>query len=170
METIKIGFSRPKNMKLKFFAWAIMKAYGTPYSHVYVRIHSGKYERDLIYQASQTMINFMGMEIFNDEALVVEEFEFQMSDESYKSMMQFAIDSAGTPYGVKECFGMAWVKIMEWCGKTVKNPFSDGGSTYVCSELASYVLKNYLGANVKEDLDDMTPLQVYTLVKELKAQ
>lgn len=168
MAKVIIGFSRPKNMKFKFFAWAIMKAYSTPYSHVYIKIHSDTFKRDLIYQASHTLVNFMGMEIFSEEALILDEFEFEMSDESYLEMMQFAIDSAGTPYGTKECFGMAWVKIVSLFGKTIKNPFGDGGSTYVCSELASFVLKNYLGAKI-DDLDDMTPLQVYNLIKELKS-
>lgn len=168
MVKVVIGFSRPKCMKFKFFAWLIMKSYGTPYSHSYIRIHSEKFNRDLIYQASQTLVNFMGMEVFNEEAHIVEEFEFNISDQQYIEMMQFAIDSAGIPYGLKECFGMAYVRIMEILGKKAKNPFRDGQHTYVCSELVAYILKSYLGGSIPTDYEDMSPLDLYKVIKTIK--
>jgi hypothetical protein len=163
---IIVGFSRPS--KFKPFAWLIQKTYGVSYDHVYIRIHSEKYSRDVIYQASKTMVNFMGTDIFAADNVTIEQFEVNINDANYIKLMQFAMDKAGTPYGVRECFGMAWVKICSWFGKKISNPFKDSGHTYVCSELAAYILQQYAGDVLPTDIDDMTPLDVYNYLTKLK--
>ena len=166
MEKLIIGFSKPK--KFKIFAWAIMKGYNIPYDHVYVRIHSDKYDRDLIYQASRMMVNFMSPALLEEENIIVAEFELDITTENKIKLMQFAIDNAGRNYGVKQAIGMAWVRINELCSKIVKNPYKDDGATYVCSELVSFVLEEVSDLKIDKDTDDMTPLDVYNVVKDLK--
>ena len=100
METITVGFSKPKNMTLKPYAWLIMKAYSTPFDHVYIQIYSQKYDRYLIYQASSRMVNFMGRDLFAKNNVVVDQFEVEITPENKTLLMKFAIDKAGTPYGV----------------------------------------------------------------------
>lgn len=162
MNKVRIGFSKPK--KWKPFAWLIMKAYGIPYDHVYVRVHSDKYNRDLIYQASKMMVNFMGLDVFLADNEVVKEFEVDMSPEAITAMMQFAIDNAGKPYGTVEAVGLGIVRVAELLGFTIKNPLGDGGTTYVCSELAGFILKEFAGAQLSPDQDNWTPGYVYNFL------
>lgn len=168
MEEIKIGFSKPK--KWKPFAWLIMIGYGIPYDHVYVKFHSDKYDRDLIYQASKTLVNFMGTEIFKEENFIIDEFSISISDEQKIKMMKFAIDNSGKPYGIKQAFGMAIVRIAEMFGKYIKNPFKDEGKTYVCSELAAYILEEFAGKSIPKDIDDITPKDLYEYLNLLKKE
>lgn len=159
MDSIVIGFSKPKTWHP--FSWLIMTAYNIPYDHVYVRIQSDSMQRNLLYQASSLAVNFMGEDIFNAANDVVREFTVQISAENKLKLLQFAIDNSGKPYGIKDCFGLAYVRICELFGKTVKNPFNDGGATYVCSELAGYILVEFAGATLPEDIGDLTPKDVY---------
>ena len=165
MEQIIIGFSTPK--KWKPFAKLIMWGYGIPYDHVYIKFHSTNLDRDIIYQASKTMVNFMSPVLFQEENSVFREFKVDMTPENRKAMLQWAMDNAGRAYGIKEALGMAIVRIASLLGKKIKNPFGDGGATYVCSELAAYVLKQFEAAVFTTDLDDMTPLDVYNYMESL---
>lgn len=164
MKTIKLGFSRPS--KWKPFSWLIMTAYTIPYDHVYVRMDIGD-SREIIYQASGLAVNFMSPAIFAANNVIVNEYTVDISDDSYGKMVQFCIDNAGKPYGIKDIFGLAWVRINYWLGRTVKNPFNDNGATYVCSELGAVILADFAGVTLPEDADDMTPLDVYNLMQSL---
>lgn len=163
-----IGFSKPK--KWMPFSWLIQTAYNIPYDHVYLRINLSELGSDIIFQASSTMVNFMGAIEFANKNDVVKEFTIEMSDENKKAMMLEAFALAGTPYGVKECFGLAWVKIMSWFGKSVKNPFAASTQTEdVCSQLVSQFLITYAGMTLPKDPADMTPLDVYQFMSSLKS-
>lgn len=165
MNTLVIGFSKPK--KWKPFSWLIMKGLSIPYSHTYVRLYARSYDRSLIYQASSSMVNFMNIETFNQDAQVIQEFDVVLDDETYLTMMKFAIDNCGKAYGIKECFGLAYVRFMELLGKTVKNPLADGDKTWVCSGLISEILRSYLGQTLTKDPDDMTPKDVFELMQSI---
>lgn len=160
MKTIKVGFSRPK--KFKIFAFLIMKILKINYDHVYIRLHSDTYERDLIYQASKTMVNFMGSDIFDDENIVVKESVINMEDQDYKAMMQFAIDNAGKPYGVMSAVGLGIVKLIKQVfNKDINNPFGDGTTTWICDELVAYILKNFDSMNFNKNTDNLNPQDLY---------
>jgi len=166
MNKISIGFSRPKAWKP--FSWAIMKGYGTPYAHVYIKIYSSKYDRQLIYQASHMTVNFMSPSIFMEENIIVDEFDLEIENANYIKMMQFAIDNVGKPYGVKEAFGLAIVRIADLLGKKIKNPFRDGGKTYVCCELGGHIAANYASVGISTDFDDLNPKELYEILRNLK--
>lgn len=159
MTNITVGFSKAKGFSP--YGWLIMVGLNIPFSHVYIKIHSMKYDRDLIYQASSTMVNFMSPAIMDSEHVVVKEFVLPISDENYIKMMQFAIDNAGKPYGIKEVVGMAIVRVFQIFGKKIKNPFKDGGNTYVCSELVGTIVNEFLNGKIPGDQDDFTPKEVY---------
>lgn len=161
---IIIGFSKPKSFKI--FSWAIIKGYGTPYSHVYVKFYSAKFDRELYYQASGLSVNFMGSDHFNNHNMVVKEFELSISEESGVAMIQYAIDTAGAPYGISQIFWMAYVRLGEILGKKWSSPKNDGEHTFVCSELASIVLEKFVGIKLPSIPDDMTPLAVYSLLSQ----
>lgn len=166
MDGIIVGFSRPK--KWKPFAWLIMQAYNIPYDHVYVRFYSDSYERNLVYQASGTKVNFMSQEIFLEDNLAIAEFEIEISKENKKQMVQFAIDNCGKPYGIKAVFGLTLVRIAELFGKTIKNPFRDNETTYVCSELGAYILEYYADVKLPKNYEDITPKDLYNCLLQIK--
>lgn len=167
MAKITIGFSRPKIFKP--FAWVIMKTYNIPYDHVYVKFHSDSYSRDIIYQASSMMVNFMSPVIFELNNVIVDEFSLEISDSNKIKMMQFAIDNAGKPYGLMEALGLGIVRVAEIFGKTIKNPFKSDGQTYVCSVLAGYILDNYDNLNISADYESISPLMLHTYLLKLKS-
>ena len=135
MESIIVGFSRPK--KFMPFAWLIMKAYRIPYSHVYIKLNAKKYDRDLIYQASKSMVNFMSMEVFDSHNKIYCEFKLDITSEDYIKLLQFCIDNAGRPYSLKEVLGFAIQKISSWFGKKIENPIKMNKSEWVCSVIGS---------------------------------
>lgn len=141
-----------------------MKLYGTPYSHVYVRFKSESFDRELIYQASNSMVNFMGLETFLKNNLIYKEFSIDITSENRKNLVQFAIDMAGRPYSIKEAIGLGLVKIASWFGKKIKNPWGDGTQGFVCSVLAAYILENFLGEDVPDDFEDADPEKIYNFL------
>ncbi len=159
METITVGFSRPK--KWAAFAWLIMALYGTPYDHVYIKFHSNSLNREIIYQASKMLINFMGVSVFESDNIVYREFKVDISSENKKSLMQFAVDNAGKPYSVKEALGLGVVQILSFFGKKIKNPFKSGTDSYVCSVIGAYILENYTNNDVPGDFQDASPKSLY---------
>lgn len=161
MSTIIIGFSKPK--KWMPFAKLIMFGYGINYDHTYIKVYSKRLDRTLVYQASKSMVNFMGKDVFEKDNIVIKEISFDITTENETNILKFAIDNAGKPYGAKACFGLAIVRIFEIFGKTIKNPFNDKGSTYFCSELVCTILQS-TGIVIPKDPDDMTPKDVYKLV------
>lgn len=165
MKTLIVGFSKPKTWKP--FAWLIMTGYSIPYDHVYIKVKSDSMNRNLLYQASQLAVNFMAEEIFLTSNDVVQEFEVSIAPENYLKLLQFAIDNSGKPYGIKEAFGLALVRICEVFGRKIQNPFNDGGATYVCSELVGYILKEYAGAQISESVDDITPKDLFAYMTAL---
>lgn len=159
MRRIIVGFSRPK--KWKPFAQLIMAVDGTNYDHVYIKLHSDTYQRDIIYQASGLQVNFMSTSVFTSENIVVKEFYVDVSDENYVKMMQFCIDNAGKPYSVKEILGFGWIKLAKVFGKTVSNPFKIDGNEWVCSILADYILENFADKDIPGDYEDADPPVIF---------
>lgn len=164
MSSITIGFSRPKTWKP--FAWLIMKAYRTNYDHVYIKFHSNTYDRDIIYQASSVMVNFMSPVVFQQNNIVVKEFQVDVPDENYAKLMQFCIDNAGKPYSLKEVLGFACVIIAGWFGKKISNPLKSGTEEYVCSVLAGYILDNFTKTVTPSDYEDASPPVIYALLEK----
>lgn len=121
MRRIVIGFSTTKEFKP--FSWAIRAVLGTPFSHTYIKFKSDKFDRVLVYQASGTMVNFMEEKRVLETHKIIQEFEFEVSDEVYTKTIQFAIDKSGVPYGMSQIFGILYVKALGLFGIKAKNPF-----------------------------------------------
>lgn len=165
MEKMTIGFSRP--IKWAPFSWLIMKGYGIDYSHVYVKFHSASLDRDIIYQASKNMINFMGTVVFQEHNVIVREFQLEITLENKNEIMKFAIDNAGKPYSIKEAIGLGWVRLNALFGKKVRNPYKFGNDEYVCSVLADYILDKYTDKGTELDYQEATPQSIYNHLVEL---
>lgn len=154
---IIVGFSTHRDFNL--LSWLIKTVERTKFSHAYVQWYSASADRYLIYQASGLTVNFCGMDIFYKKNIDVAQFTIPITAAEKKQIIQMAIDLAGKPYGMKDLFGIAWVRFMGLFGKKVKNPFSDGAKTYICSELAATILTK-IGFKF-EDLDTTTPKDIY---------
>lgn len=166
MEKIIVGFSKPK--KFKLFAFAIMSAYKIPYDHVYVTYRSNSLDRDIIYQASKLMVNFVGTEVFYSENTMVAEFEISVPADKRIALMQFMIDNAGKPYGFMNALGLGIARIFKYFGKTIHNPLGDGSKSWVCDEIVGQIIK-MCGYQLPQLLDDLTPLDLYNyLLSQIK--
>lgn len=166
MKTITIGFSRPVNLTWKPYARLIMWAFSTPYDHTYLKFHSESCQRDIIYQASGSQINFMGSSYFEKNNIVVKEFEIQIEEEDYQHMLQFCIDNAGLPYGVLLAFGDIIVTVASWCKMAINNPFPGED---VCSSLMAKILNSFTKIKIEGPTENVTPKVVYTRLANLYA-
>lgn len=165
MRTVVVGFSKPKSGFVPFSA-AIRWVCRTKFSHTYIKFKSDSFNRVLVYQASGLNVNFIGETRFNQEEDIVAEFQLEVSEEAFNRTMQFAIDHAGVPYGISQIFGILYVKALALFGVKAKNPFSNGNSNYVCSELVAQILKEIIGLDVQDDLDVITPKEVFELLQK----
>jgi hypothetical protein len=162
MRKIIVGFSRPKKF-LKPFSWAIRLIERTPYSHVYIRSRSENLGVDIVYQASGLQVNFMGLQRFRDHAVTLAEFEFEMPDEMYKNFMRWAITNSGADYSMKQPLGILLIKLFN----LRDNPFANGRSAWVCSELVGFVFDAFLGVKIDPKvLDIIGPKGIFKLCEE----
>jgi hypothetical protein len=164
MKKIIIGFSKPN--KWKPFAELIKGMLNTNYDHVYIKFHSSSCDRDIIYQASKLMVNFVGVFVFESENIIIKEFEIDISNENYTKLMQFVIDNAGKPYSFKEIIGLTWVNINRLFGRRVENPYKEGNSAYVCSTIVGYIIENFTSQSILLDSQDMSPKDIYDLLEK----
>jgi hypothetical protein len=163
MSKIIVGFSKP-NGGFKPAAWAIMLWQKTPYSHVYIKIPrpSGV---DVVYQASGKAVNFMGMKAFATHAKVVTEFEFEIDSEVKDKFFDWAIENSGAPYSVIKGLGIAIARCFDYN----KNFFKKDGE-FVCSILAGFFFKKFLGQELTEDeINISAPKEIYAICKKLQA-
>lgn len=163
MNSIFIGFSRPKS-KLALLAHIIRFFEGrTPYSHVFIRWNSDKLGRNLIYEAKSSGINFTSPIYFSENVIVVKEFELIISSETKTKILQFCIDNARKKYGVLQIFGIGIVRLIRKLGFKIENPFTTG---MVCSELVGKILNEFLGFKI-EELDLAGPRDIYEVLEGL---
>jgi hypothetical protein len=152
-----VGFSRPRSGFVPF-AKAIMWFEGTDYSHVYLKFKSDSLNRTIIYQASSTMVNFMGSNVFDGHAQIVAEYEIEIPEDSRVALMQMLIDRAGMPYGIKEVIGIFFYKTLGW------KIFQDGEKSFVCSELVARILYGLAIPGNFSHLDFVTPKDIRSFV------
>lgn len=166
MKQITIGFSRACTT-FPIFSWLIMLVQRTPYSHVYLKYQDDYLQRTVYFQASHTLVNYMGETTFLAQEKVVKEFSFTVSDTSFLEAQQFAIDNAGKPYGVLEICGLALVELASFFGIRMQNPFKDAGTTWICDQLQAALLSTCENVTLPMPLNDMTPKDMYNLVSTL---
>jgi hypothetical protein len=162
MQTLTIGFSKAKS-KWKILSTLIRWLEGTEFSHVFIRWNSEYLQRDVIYQASGSMVHFMEGKRFDSINQTVDKFDILLSDATRKKVIQFAMDQAGAPYSVKQLVGLGLAKLMNSLGFKGSNPFKDGRSHYICCELVAEVLIE-LGYSISQNLDEITPKDIYELL------
>lgn len=163
MRTLIVGFSTPTKPTL--FSRLIEWTDKTPYDHVFLRWTWAGIERDIIYQASKFAVNFESNITFDAHAKTIEAYEVQISDECHKEIMQFCMDNSNKPYGIKEIFGFAWVKLCGWAGFKVNNPFPTHGASYVCSKLITEILQIAKIVDPRISPDNVDPLDLNRIIR-----
>lgn len=162
MHKIGLGFSKPKG-KFVPVSWLIRLVEGTKYSHAYIRVRSESLERDLIYEATGSGVYFVGSQTFESKATVIEEYDFQVTSETKKSLLQWAIDTSGKPYGRTQMLGLGLKRLAMVFGIKMKNIAKTGNKAYVCTELAAEALKE-LKLFEDLELDDIGLAELRVLV------
>lgn len=162
MPKINVGFSKNKMLISKLIRWLEK----TEYSHVYLRFHVSQLNRDVIYEAVGSNVRFVGENTWNFNT-VVEEYEWEVSEEEYKQILQFAIDTSGKHYGIFSMLGLGIVRVASYLGITLNNPFSDGDKNFVCSELAAIIMKKYF---LNTSQDNIFPKDVNNVCKKFLVQ
>lgn len=137
MRTLTIGFSTNAS-EYNVLSAAIRCVQRTPYSHVYVKVHSNYWDKDIIYQSSGTAVNMMTEPIFLRHSKIIKEYEIQVEDDVYKAVVGYAISQCGIKYGLLQLLGILAVEAVSLVGKNIENPW---GSGYICSELVAQMLK-----------------------------
>ena len=166
MDTLIVGFSRPSGW-FEPFSWLIRLAYWSRFSHAYVRLTIDDLDREIIFQASGTAVNFIGSDLFDSREVIFKEFKFPISSDKKKALLQFAIDQLGKPYGVKGILGMGLVRIGELLGIKINNPFTYDQSSDFCSEMTAYILENYEGVTISTPVANLAPKNLFKIVNKL---
>jgi hypothetical protein len=114
------------------------------------------------------MVNFVGSRRFEEKNTILREIEFDIEDKTYYDLLRFCVDEVGKPYGFKQILGIAWVLLFRCFGIKKKNPFAAGRGSYVCSELVASILIEFFGFRIMQDLDLITPKEVFELLTNLE--
>lgn len=160
MNKLVIGFSKPANQFMPIFSWLIRLVMRTPYSHVYIKFYEANYDRMIIFQASGTKVNFIRFESFLEKEEVVREFYLDISDESFKKLVQDAIDTLGKPYSMLQILNSLIYVVCR------KNPFDNHIIGFDCSKLVQIFLKKELGFEMLKDEDVVTPKDIYKFLED----
>jgi hypothetical protein len=161
MSKIIIGFSTHKGA----LSWLIRTCLRTKYSHVYIKYQDDYVEETIIYQASGLAINMITEKAFLVKNNIVAERQYELDKDTLKAVIKFAASKLGTPYGVKQLCGMAFIQACRALGFKVRNPFPTGRTSYICSEFVAEILKKYKGIPF-EHLDSLDPKDIYEIVME----
>lgn len=158
MEIVYIGFTRPKSW-FNPFSWLIRLVECTSYSHVYIRFSIE--DKNVVFQASGLLVNFIQWENFLKKESLIKEFKLEILDESRKKLIDYAFNELGTPYSIKEILGLVIVLIYRLFNKKITNPFADQEKSFFCSELAECVIANFVDSSINLDPDTALPKDIY---------
>lgn len=159
MEKIYIGFStHPGSLLSK----TIQLVEGSKYSHVYIRRNS-KYG-EYVYQASGLQVNFMNADIFRQQAVIVEEYEFELPENKRDALLTFFIKYAGASYELKSLFKILAILAAKRIAWDLKFQ-GDGTKEFICSELGAFFSETILEIPIEGDLDFITPKMLNPIIK-----
>ncbi len=148
-------------MRFPLFSWAIRAYEGTPFSHVFVRWQTSV-GPSICYHAAHATLHFLSDTQFNKQIQVVEQFEFEVSDEAYGKLLKYCLETCGNDYALVGVFGVLFSDIF----KLKKNPFEEGPLEQYCAELVYRILGEMSGAQLTLDADRVKLKEVYNFVKE----
>lgn len=158
---IIILFSTPR--KRKVISRIIRKVEGTEFSHISIAIFNKRIQRYVTFEAAGLLTRCLELENWKHHNFPIKAFEIPCDTALETKILTKAIDTLGRPYGKKQLIGLLFVRLFGTFNIRIKNPFSDGNSSYVCSEYVGHLLKD-LGFNLG-DLDTVTPKDIYEVLE-----
>lgn len=165
-KSLIVGFSKPKSFKLH--AWLIEKIDGkSNFDHAYLRFYLDTIDRELVYQSIAIGVQIISQNEFKNQSNSVEEYELNISEEQYISLLQFCIDNAGKAYSVFGVIGEGLVKLCSKIGWNIKNPFDSREKTYFCSELIAQCLNHINPLQFNLNADNISPNDLNVILKQL---
>ena len=164
MKKLRIGFSKPKGKIFPIFSWLIRIYEGTPHSHVYIRWET-KWNTWLCYHAASVMVHFLGEYSFAKHIEIIEEFEFNVSEEQFDRLMRFCTKNVGQDYALLEALMIPFVDYLEARGK-IFHSYASGEVKQYCAELVLRALAEMSQEKLTFDADRVKLKQVYEFVKE----
>jgi hypothetical protein len=155
-----VGFSKPK--KFNIIAKLIMIVEGTPFNHVYIEKYSSYLERNMIYEATIHGVSFKKKELLLERAEIIEEYEYDLTEEDNKLLLQSIYDNVGKEYGFKQLLGNLFIRLGLW----VRNKFADDEKKLVCLEAVGNLLK--ILNIVKKDInfENLGLKEIHTIIQE----
>lgn len=162
---INIGFSKPAKPTLH--GNLIMFIDNCEFDHAYIRYHSNSLDRDIIYQSIWKGVEFVGNSVFRSLATPVEEYELDITDFQYKSLMQFCIDNSGKSYDLLGVLGLGLSKILKKIHININNPVSNGTNLEFCSEIIARCLNQVDSKDFSLDAENVSPKDLNIIVKSL---
>lgn len=157
IDTITIGFSRPKGRLFPIGSWLIRLHQRTPYSHCYVRFYSESINRTLIYEAVGSGVRFISLKKWEEKAEEILFFNLKVKKCNSVTMMQEFVDEAGADYGQMQNIGIFLANVFGW----KSNPWRKGKN---CSEIVGKLLRSE-GFEVSKSLDLLTPKDIENILK-----
>lgn len=151
MSKVSIGFSSPK--KFKIGAEIIKLWMGTSYSHVYLKVYSAYTKQFLIYQASHGTVHLLTAASFEQNNVVVAEFDMSVQEPLLRNCLAVAQQLLGRPYGYLGLLKLGLHKLINW------PKVGDGDSSFHCSELIARLFPE-LCENLAQDF--VEPVDLYS--------
>lgn len=147
---IYLGLSSPSS-KFAPFAELIKWVLKREYDHCYVRFQEPNGEW-MIFQASGLAVNVCNTQIWLKKNYSVKEYEVEITKEQNDFFWQFVKDTVGTPYSLKEDFGILLMKVFH----LDENPYDAGMSAQICSQLMAEVCKR-IGIRIDQNTSTIDP-------------
>ena len=157
INTITIGFSRPKGQLFPIGSWLIRLHQRTPYSHCYLRFYSESLNRTLVYEAVGGGVRFVSKSLWDEKAEELESFTLQVKKCNATTLLQYCVDYAGYEYGMMQNIGLFLANVFGW----KSNPWKSGKN---CSEAIADLLEME-GYEFGKSNDLVSPKDVYEVLK-----
>ena len=164
---IVIGFSRRNSL----FSLLIRLVTWSKVSHTYIQLYSPRASRYLIYEATPSGTKFTNLDHFVSKHEVVWEKGLTITDEQYKSIMQFCIDNLDRKYDWRDVFWIFINKVKGLFTERMVGPTTVVNS-YICSELVAriltdclgYVITNTRGEDISDRIGQLSPEDIYKFI------
>jgi len=170
MSKIRVGFS--DTHKFMPFSWAIKAYSGKPFSHVYIAYIDAVTSQDMIAESSNGEFHKMTRENWNKKNKAVEEFEIELNQDVYYTVMHHINNHLQTDYSILNIFGVPFYDLYELTGlrifKGIAKWFTDGKAAIICSESVGFTLA-LLGVQFNRPFDFLRPDHIYRAVIHYKA-
>lgn len=163
MNKIKIIFS--KHSKFNLFSSAIMFALNSPYSHVAIQLEDKETHQKIIYQASSLFINEVCLDKFLEESTIIQEKEFDISDDAYLRIKKCCVENLGRAYDLLGVIGFGIQILLGSVGIQINNILADSTKMW-CSEFCTLVIEAGLQKEIANE-ESVSPKDLDSIVQNL---